>query len=625
MPLAPVIFGVLLALATFVFGHLCTVYFGRGLKQFVDSLKTPPPVVEQVRKDIDGPLGQEVVEEKRNSKRWEFEDEAYHDEEIAHFGLSDADVEAYDVSYAEISAELNLEDVEIHLPAPGDEANEEVEHVDLDGTMIVIRRSRETSPTRGPVEAAAAAAAVAAAKAAAGECKMKFALLITAFLVLSATAESPSRFLEQTDESLFAPPSNEPGQNQWLKVLTNPKFEGYSVRIKKPRGCDKVVQVSNLDFRAYSGYLDTDNNDHFFFWFFESRFDPESDPLILWMNGGPGCSSLTGLWMELGIESSKLSTSFVQFSPCLVNEHGNATKRNNYSWNAFANVLFLDQPVNVGYSYGESKVASTAAAAKHVYVFLQLFFGEFLRYSELPFHIAGESYGFLPLINTLCTLLKLKSAGHYVPALAAEVIKNNAVASENDFMYINFESILLGNGWVDALVQFEKYADFSCNNAYKTIYSEEECREIRDAYPRCAQLINVCYKYPSSLFCVPARVYCQKYVAGPFEKTGLNPYDIRLTCEPNTTLCYPALKAVEKWANLPEVRTEIGVDDEAGNMLDHAKFFPGILEAGIRVLIYAGKSYIEIIFFLIPAPKFTVSAISHIVLPSQATWIGFAT
>src|SRR4030088_2786711 len=81
--------------------------------------------------------------------------------------------------------------------------------------------------------------------------------------------------------------------------------------------------------------------------FFESRNDPKNDPVVLWLNGGPGCSSPTGFFLELG--------------PSSIDE--NLKLHNNpYSWNSNASVIFLDQPVNVGYSYSGSSVSNTVAA-----------------------------------------------------------------------------------------------------------------------------------------------------------------------------------------------------------------------------------------------------------------------
>ncbi|KAF8549789.1 alpha/beta-hydrolase [Imleria badia] len=65
---------------------------------------------------------------------------------------------------------------------------------------------------------------------------------------------------------------------------------------------------------------------------------PSDDPLILWLtSGGPDCSSSLGLLFEL--------------RPCLITRDGNDTVHNPNSWNARANLMFLDQPVGVGYSY----------------------------------------------------------------------------------------------------------------------------------------------------------------------------------------------------------------------------------------------------------------------------------
>lgn len=113
-----------------------------------------------------------------------------------------------------------------------------------------------------------------------------------------------------------------------------------------------------------------------FLGFFESRNDPANDPVILWLNGGPGCSSLLGLFMELG--------------PSWINKDLKPDY-NKYSWNANASTIFLDQPVNVGYSYSSESVSSTEAAGEDVYAFLTLFFAKFPQYAKQDFHIAGES------------------------------------------------------------------------------------------------------------------------------------------------------------------------------------------------------------------------------------------
>jgi hypothetical protein len=74
-----------------------------------------------------------------------------------------------------------------------------------------------------------------------------------------------------------------------------------------------------------------------FFWFFESRKDPANAPLSLWLQGGPGVPSITAALGENG--------------PCLVNEDSKTTTLNPWSWNNEVNMLYIDQPVQVGFSY----------------------------------------------------------------------------------------------------------------------------------------------------------------------------------------------------------------------------------------------------------------------------------
>ena len=77
-------------------------------------------------------------------------------------------------------------------------------------------------------------------------------------------------------------------------LITHPMFPSHSMRLKSTTGwCDP-------DVRSFSGYLDVGDGKDLFFYFFESRGNPKEDPVMMWINGGPGCSSALGLFMELG-------------------------------------------------------------------------------------------------------------------------------------------------------------------------------------------------------------------------------------------------------------------------------------------------------------------------------------
>ncbi|CAG8450261.1 9263_t:CDS:10 [Diversispora eburnea] len=361
-----------------------------------------------------------------------------------------------------------------------------------------------------------------------------------------------------------------------IKIVHHESFPEYQVRYKEPKICDP----------SYSGYLDVEETKHFFFWFFESRSNPETDPIVLWLNGGPGCSSLTGLYFELG--------------PCSINEDGASTTFNPYSWNSNSSIIFLDQPLNVGYSYG-SGATNSFTAAVDVYAFLQLFFKEFPKYAELDFHIAGESY-----------------AGHYIPAMATEIHENNKNISSvssyswirntklKNLKYINLDSILIGNGLVDPLIQYKYYPDMACNSSYPPVVDDRTCDKMRNAYPRCAKLITNCYNSPNVFTCYPPFVYCNREIVSPYMNTGRNPYDVRKDCD-GGGLCYPILDAIEKYSNLMDVKLELGADPqikyESCNMDVNTKFsfsgdwmrpfqrlIPPLLEDNIRVLIYNGDA-----------------------------------
>lgn len=185
-----------------------------------------------------------------------------------------------------------------------------------------------------------------------------------------------------------------------------------------------------------------------------------------------------------------------------------------------------------------------------MYAFLQLFLSEFSEYADSPFHISGESYG-----------------GHYLPGLSTEIIRNNKVAEEKGYLKINYESVLIGNGWTDSLIQYRHFETYSCahDSHYKPIYDEETCAGMRKALPHCEKLISACYDYPSALTCLPANLYCEKTQAGPYTQTGLNPYDIRVPCKGDSGLCYDLIDAIKHYANDEDTRAALGVDQKAGH------------------------------------------------------------
>lgn len=334
----------------------------------------------------------------------------------------------------------------------------------------------------------------------------------------------------------------------------------------------KAVDPSKLgvdpDVKQYSGYLDDDENDkHLFYWFFESRNDPKKDPVLLWLNGGPGCSSLTGLFMELG-PSSVTKDIKLKYNPS--------------SWNANASVIFLDQPVNVGFSYSGSSVSDTVAAGKDVYALLTLFFKQFPEYAKQPFHISGESY-----------------AGHYIPAFAHEILSHKK-------RNINLQSVLIGNGLTDGLTQYEYYKPMACGDGgWPAVLDDTSCQAMENAYPRCAQLIQGCYDTESVWRCVPASIYCNNALLAPYQRTGQNVYDVRGKCEDSSNLCYSELGWISTYLNRKEVQKELGAEvsnydscnfDINRNFLFQGdwmqpfhRLVPDLLDQ-IPVLIYAGDA-----------------------------------
>ncbi|OMH82797.1 Carboxypeptidase Y [Zancudomyces culisetae] len=355
-------------------------------------------------------------------------------------------------------------------------------------------------------------------------------------------------------------------ENEWKATVQMEELKGYQLRVKQPKLCTTQEE------KSYSGYIDIEDKKHFFFWFFEAQNGKKDAPIVLWMNGGPGCSSFAGLLMELG--------------PCYVNEHGNGTVPNAYGWNKEAHVIFLDQPLNVGFSYGKEDGYGSIMAGKDVYAFLQLFVKLFDEYKDSPLHVFGESY-----------------AGHYVPATAKAINEGNR--DNVGLNKLNLVSIGIGNGISDPLEQYKYYGKMACNSTYPPVLSQSKCDKIDSHYPTCSFLIKGCYRFKNVFACVPPSQYCNSNMMMPYYNAGLNPYDVRVMCE-GGNLCYPITQNIEKFLNHPHIQRELGSDVSTFELCSQKVYsgfllngdwmkpymdeIPPLLESGIKVLIYAGDA-----------------------------------
>ncbi|KAJ3695432.1 hypothetical protein LUZ60_000809 [Juncus effusus] len=228
-------------------------------------------------------------------------------------------------------------------------------------------------------------------------------------------------------------------------------------------------QAFNVNFKHYSGYITVNetNGRALFFWFFEAAEDPDSKPLVLWLNGGPGCSSVAyGLAEEVG--------------PFHINPDGKSVYLNPYSWNKVANILFLDSPAGVGYSYSNISddilTNGDNRTAEDSLIFLEKWFKRYPQFKGREFYLTGESY-----------------AGHYVPQLAQAIVHSQKANSNSP---INLKGYMVGNALTDdyndhyGVFQFMWAAGIISDQTYKLlnlycdqdsfIHTSEKCDNILD-------------------------------------------------------------------------------------------------------------------------------------------------
>lgn len=272
---------------------------------------------------------------------------------------------------------------------------------------------------------------------------------------------------ESTDgESLLEADADEEGEWEWGKRKGWVKFPpGHEIG-SLPGMCP----WGRKNLRMSSGYIPVRNSTkHIFYWFVESSGNPSTDPLILWTNGGPGCSGLLGLMTEMG--------------PVRPTATGGLVVNPN-AWTQFANMVFIEQPAGVGFSYPLDRALYTdEIAAQDNWDFIQGFLKLYPQLKSLPFWLASESYG-----------------GHYIPTFAREIQEHNA--GDVDFKgmvignpliwlpYVNYGMIGMWHAWsMIPEPAWHKYTSLECwwlDDSGKPVWNGMPVEHVRE----CNKLID---------------------------------------------------------------------------------------------------------------------------------------
>jgi carboxypeptidase D len=210
--------------------------------------------------------------------------------------------------------------------------------------------------------------------------------------------------------------------------------------------------------KMHAGHIevDSENNGNLFFWHYQNRHIANRQRTVLWLNGGPGCSSMDGALMEIG--------------PYRVGQDG-VLSYNNGSWDEFANLLFVDNPVGTGFSYvnTNSYLKELDQMTDQFIAFLEKWFALFPEYAQDDLYIAGESY-----------------AGQHIPYIARGIMNRNKDASKQPWQ---LKGLLIGNGWISPVDQYLSYIPY----AYKEglLHSGSDSAKKAEAQQAaCIKLLN---------------------------------------------------------------------------------------------------------------------------------------
>ncbi|XP_073274147.1 serine carboxypeptidase-like [Primulina huaijiensis] len=320
------------------------------------------------------------------------------------------------------------------------------------------------------------------------------------------------------------------------------------------------------DLGHHAGYykLQHAKDSRMFYYFFESRNNSKTDPVVLWLTGGPGCSAAIPLFYENG--------------PFHITNNLSLTW-NEFGWDKGSNLLYVDQPIGTGFSYSSDPADirhDEEGVSNDLYDFLQEFFKVHPELTGNKFFLTGESY-----------------AGHYIPKLATRILQGN---KNKEGININLQGLAIEGGMVWPEIQYQSYPDYALN---MSLITKADHDMLNASVSQCANEAKLC-GLDSGAKCKDAYVTCNKIFQKILEiNPDINYYDIRKKCQ--GPMCYD-FSNVERFMNLKSVKTALGVGDRefvlcSTNVYEAMTVdfmrnlevdLPPILEGEIKVLIYVG-------------------------------------
>ncbi|KAI8876816.1 hypothetical protein K501DRAFT_326853, partial [Backusella circina FSU 941] len=332
------------------------------------------------------------------------------------------------------------------------------------------------------------------------------------------------------------------------------------------------IDVNSLEFSQYAGHIkvSSETDSSLFFWMIESEEKLKQEKLIIWLNGGPGCSSMDGLFLENGPFRVRKDLTLE------VNPGG---------WQNYATNIFVDQPAGTGFSPTNNGFLNTMTEVTDEFVvFLDSLLEIFPNLKEQELYIAGESF-----------------AGTYIPYFASRLIELNKEQKK-----YNLHGIAIGNGWIAPKPQYDAFYDFAIQ---KNLLPKDRVSLMSTHLEICHQDLKIQEKVHVS----SCETLIQDIIDASIKEdkngktTCINTYDIRLTEEPypDCGMNWPyELPEVSRYLRLAELKSAVHATDQKlgwrecspdvsssikGDTSKPAdKLLPGILKE-IPVLLYSGE------------------------------------